>query len=195
MAGWCGLGVNITEAKCRGYKASGSPTCRGCTGIQEAGAIIEPETSEAEEQMVEIKHPCIEDGCKLARVKNKRCTGHNWEFEASLLKLEEEVGKLKKGDLPKFIPQKTEAPPFRAKHHAAPIQKPKETQMSGQPVKSGALDRLLKKPAPLPETQIILDFAPDEYAAIQDEKVTPEEIKQVVLWLIAGELQRVEPAP
>jgi hypothetical protein len=191
MANWCELGANITTEKCRSYRKSGSSICRGCQGIHEVGAIIEPAIPEAEEQMTEIKYPCVEDGCRMARVKNKRCTAHNREYEAALLKLELEVGKLKKEDISAFLPLKTEPPPFRAKHYATPTQKPKESQMPEQTAKGGSLDRLLKKPTPLPETSIVLNFAPDEYAAIQDEKVTHEEIKELVLLLIAGELEQV----
>lgn len=58
------------------------------------------------------------------------------------------------------------------------------------------LRKLLKPapvPAPLPSTFIVLDFNQEEFDAIQSEKVTPEDLKQLALWLIAGELCRIPP--
>ena len=198
MAQWCELGANITPEKCRVYRTSGSSSCRGCKGVREAGDAREPEVPETEGEVVVSKYTRVEAGCKLARVKNKRCTGHNREYEAALQRLEQEVGKLKKEDIPEFLPPKAkaEAPqPFRVKHPTTPIQKPKEPQMKAEILKGGALGRLLKKQTPLPSTSIVLNFAQDEYAAIQDEKVTAEEIRDLVLLLIAGELlHRYDPA-
>lgn len=58
-----------------------------------------------------------------------------------------------------------------------------------------ALQRLLRpvqlpRP-PLPPTAIVLDFDEYDFAAIQAEHVTPEEIKNLVLMLINGELGKI----
>ena len=216
MATWCELGANMTAARCRGYKASGSSTCRGCKGIMEVEAIIEPdepETLKAEKKVPEIKYACIEEGCKLARVKHKRCTGHNREYEAALLKLEAEVGKLKKEDIPAFLPIKTVVPPFRAhgqaRHDPGRTYKPtspeselvmtdtvypqgkEENALKG---KESAISRLLKPitpHVPLPATSIVLDFNEHECAAIGSMDITIDEIKEVVLLFAAGELGRI----
>jgi len=58
-----------------------------------------------------------------------------------------------------------------------------------------SLSRLLRKlepvVQPLPPTSIVLDFDEQDFAAIQAEGVTAEEIKRLILMLIAGKLGEV----
>lgn len=140
------------------------------------------------------KHRCGKTNCTRA-VKNAgdMC----WQHKG----LEDQVaagsvaGDLGKEDLEIVATDNAAGSPVELDHYTASgmgeiagIASPPPELIQAPAGESSALSRLLKRPEPLSPTSIILDFNLDEYAAIQSEKVTAEEIKRLTLMLIAGEL-------
>jgi hypothetical protein len=77
---------------------------------------------------------------------------------------------------------------------AGTIQSIQENTVNDQKPPTGALARLIKPitPAlPLPATSIILNFTQEQFDAIQGEKITTEEIRDLVMLAVAGELGRI----
>ena len=72
---------------------------------------------------------------------------------------------------------------------------PPQEQIGPLLVPGSALRRLLRPvqlpTPPLPPTAIVLDFNADEFAAIQAENITPQECKELILMLVAGEIGKI----
>lgn len=78
----------------------------------------------------------------------------------------------------------------------AALASPPPQELVEAPASSGSrLSRLLRRlepvTKPLPPTSMLLDFSEEEFAAIQASEVTPEEIKELALMLVNGELGKI----